>query len=202
MQRRARNVCRSRGIQFCSLLLVLLIFPARQVAAASQERTEDKSWSLLGGYGYSQPGWGLTTVRVETLDLVPRYDLKLTGTLGSSWYQGFHSLLLEAPLHLVVSPDVAPMFGLNFLASYCFTASERHRPYILAGGGPVYSTADIEGMGAELNGNYQFGLGWKYRRDNGQDLLFEYRFHHISNAGTEDPNEPLNSNKFLIGTTF
>lgn len=187
---------------FCSMLLVMLMFMAQPAAAASPAPAEDNHWAVLTGYGYCQPGWGLTKVRVETLDLILRRDLVLTDTLGSSWYRGYHSLLLEAPLYMVITPDVAPMFGLNFLANYTFTAAERHRPYIFAGGGPVYNTADIPGMGSDLNGNYQFGLGWKYRLNGDRDLLFEYRFHHISNAGTKDPNDPLNSNKFMIGITF
>jgi hypothetical protein len=32
--------------------------------------------------------------------------------------------------------------------------------------------------------------------------MAEYRYHHVSNAGTAEPNEPLNSSKCLIGVTF
>ena len=94
------------------------------------------------------------------------------------------------------------MIGLNFLASYTFTANEKWRPYIFGGGGPVYSFADIPGMGADLNGNYQFGIGLEYDMSIEHHLLFEYRYHHISNAGSENPNDPLNSCKLLIGVTF
>jgi hypothetical protein len=30
-------------------------------------------------------------------------------------------------------------------------------------------------------------------------LSLEYRYHHVSNAGTARPNEPLNSSKILLG---
>ncbi len=203
MQRFTSTFCRSTDNRLCSILFVVLIFLAQPAAAAlPAPAAEGNSWALLTGYGYSQPGWGRTKIRVETLDLIARHEVVLTDTLGSSWYQGYHSLLLEVPLHLVLSPDVAPMFALNFLANYTFTASERHHPYVFAGGGPVYNTADIPGMGADLNGNYQFGVGWKYKMNSEHALLFEYRYHHISNADTEEPNDPLNSNKFLVGITF
>ena len=94
------------------------------------------------------------------------------------------------------------MIGINFLANYTFTANEQWQPYIFGGGGPVYIFADIPGMGSNLNGNFQFGIGLGYSLNKKNRLLFEVRYHHISNAGTADPNEPLNSSKFILGITF
>ncbi|MBE0582867.1 MAG: acyloxyacyl hydrolase [Desulfofustis sp.] len=182
-----------------TLVTVLIVAsPCRAVAFD----TANDSWWVLGGYGQSVPGWGKTTERVETIDLVIRYNHLIFDEIGNDWYQGFHSILVELPVHLVVSPDESAMVGVNFLAAYTFTADERWRPYLFAGGGPVYSFADIPGMGADLNGNYQGGVGLEYQLDDQQRLLVELRYHHISNAGSEDPNVPLNSGKFLIGVRF
>jgi hypothetical protein len=164
--------------------------------------TSKDSWAIIGGYGQSFPGWGQTTQRVETIDLVFRHNHMIFDDLGSGWYQGFHSILLELPIHFVVSPDVSAMIGLNFLASYTFTANKEWRPYLFGGGGPVYSFADIPGMGAAWNGNYQFGIGLEYDMEKEHNLLLEMRYHHISNAGAKEPNDPLNSCKILIGITF
>lgn len=164
--------------------------------------TSKGSFAALGGYGQSFPGWGQTTQRVETVDLVFRYNHMIFDDIGSGWYQGFHSLLLELPVHFVVSPDESAMVGVNFLASYTFTANEQWQPYLFGGGGPVYVFADIPGMGARWNGNYQFGIGLEHPIDVQHHLLFELRYHHISNAGTEESNEPLNSCKVLMGITF
>ena len=164
--------------------------------------TSSDTLAILGGYGQSFPGWGQTSQRVETLDLIPRYNHHIIDDIGSGWYRGFHSILLELPVSLVISPDVSSMIGMNFLACYTFTASQEFQPYLLGGGGPVYSFANIPGMGAELNGNYQFGMGMKYKMDQSHDFLFEIRYHHISNGGSEEPNDPLNSCKLLCGVTF
>jgi len=189
----------------CSLVLFLVItvfvFPIRPAPAALFDTSED-SYGILGGYGQSIPGWGQTTQRVETLDIVPRYNHIIFADLGSGWYRGFHSILLELPFHFVFTPDDSAMVGINFLACYTFTSGNTMRPYVFGGGGPVYSFADIPGMGAELNGNYQFGLGLEYILDRNYNLLLELRYHHISNGGSEEPNVPLNSIKFLIGLTF
>jgi hypothetical protein len=183
------------------LLLSCIVFQANAAHGAGLDTSKD-SWVVLGGYGQSIPGWGQTSQRVETIDLVPRYSHIIFDNLGSGWFQGFHSILVEVPFHWVVSPDDSAMIGMNFLACYTFTADRIVHPYLFAGGGPVYSFADIPGMGAELNGNYQFGIGMEYGLSPHQALLFEMRYHHISNGGSEEPNDPLNSVKVLLGVTF
>jgi len=182
----------------CCGLLVALIMSAGQAKAADQTC----AWSVLAGYGTSHPDWGKTKIRVETIDLVLRYDHVLIKDIGSSWYQGYHSLLLELPVHLIVNPDVSPMIGANFLACYTFTAKDQYLPYIFAGGGPLYTNADIPGMGSHWNGNYQFGAGFRYKINIRHEVMFEFRFHHVSNGGQKDPNDPLNSTKCLAGFTF
>ena len=164
--------------------------------------TSQDTKALLGGYGQSLPGWGRTTERVQTIDFVPRYSHMTIDGLGSGWYRGYHSTLIELPVHFVTSPDVSSMIGVNFLACYTFTANEQWRPYIFGGGGPVYSFADVPGMGAKWNGNYQFAIGLEHSYTSTQSLLLEVRYHHISNAGTAEPNVPLNSIKLLVGLTF
>ena len=188
------------ALPFAFALALLLAQPT--AAQAFLDDTSQDSWAALTGYGQSIPGWGQTTERVETIDLVPRYSHVVFADLGSGWYQGFHSTLVELPLHLTVNPEVSAMVGLNLLACYTFTASEQWRPYIFGGGGPLYSFADIPGMGADWNGNYQFALGLEHPIAEQRALLFELRYHHVSNAGSADPNVPLNSIKFMVGLRF
>ena len=164
--------------------------------------TSRDSWELLVGYGESYPGWGLTTERVSTIDVTPRYSHLTIDHLGWGWLRGQHWTLVELPVSAVVSPDTSAMVGGNLLAAYRFTASDTWQPYIFGGGGLIYSFADIKGMGAELNGNYQFAVGLERHLDQGRALLAEIRFHHVSNAGTRDPNVPLNGLKFMVGFRF
>lgn len=195
----------SRG---CLLIVImcacLLGSPGTGLTAAADGEAHGKlgSWSVLGGYGITHPGMGKTRTWVETVDLIFRHERVLIDEIGSSWYQGRHSLLVELPIHLVVDPVVEPMVGVNFLACWTFTAKKDMMPYLFGGGGPLYTDADIPGMGAHLNGNYQLGGGLRYKIRGDRYLKFEYRFHHISNGGRKDPNDPLNSSKLLIGITF
>ncbi len=190
------------AIFFLVFLLTSQIIMRTDSADAAAIDTSKDTWAVLGGYGQSFPGWGQTTQRVETIDLVPRYNHVIFDDIGSGWYRGFHSILIEVPVHFVVSPDTSAMIGMNFLACYTFTADQKIHPYLFGGGGPVYSFADVPGMGAELNGNYQFGIGLEYEMAKNYNLLLEMRYHHISNGGSEEPNDPLNSCKLLVGVTF
>ncbi len=194
-----------RTVTLWSLLLisflVSVLYPIHSAEAEGYDTSND-TWAVIGGYGQSVPGWGQTTQRVETLDFIPRYNHVIFDNIGSGWYQGYHSILLEIPVSFVVSPDVSTIVGVNFLAAYTFTAVRSWSPYIFGGGGPVYSFADIPGMGADFNGNYQFGIGLQYAWQKEHNLLFELRYHHISNGGSKEPNDPLNSCKLLFGVTF
>lgn len=172
---------------------------AQQTTPVSNSPEVKSHWTLLAGYGVTHKGMGETRAHVETADFILRYGRFLTDEVGRSWYRSRHEIMIEAPLHLVVDPDVSPMVGVNFLACWAFTASKQVIPYFFAGGGLLYTEAKIPGLGSNLNGNYQSGTGIRYKTENGLQFNIEYRLHHISNAGTNDPNAPLNSSKILLG---
>lgn len=202
MSIRQYSVCGKVSCRYLLVIFFTCTFSQTYPVHADVFDISKDNWAVIGGYGQSVPKWGQTTQRVKTIDLIPRYNHLIFDNVGSDWYQGFHSLLLEVPLSLVVSPDVSAMLAMNFLASYTFTANWQWHPYLFGGGGPVYNFADIPGMGSNLNGNYQCGIGLKYHMNKNNKLLFEFRYHHISNAGSKKPNDPLNSCKFLLGVTF
>lgn len=158
--------------------------------------------SVLGGYGVTHKGLGKTKQEVHVLDLIFQYDRVLLWDVGSSWYKGHHSLVLELPLTLVLDPDVNGMVGVNVIGAWTFDSSDTLQPYFFGGGGLLYNNADIPGMGSDINGNWQFGAGVRYKLEKRNWLKIEYRFHHISNTGAKDPNDPLNSSKILLGLTF
>jgi len=187
------------------IVLSLLLFGSPATVTSVEAEFLDTSkdnLAIIGGYGQSIPGWGQTNQRVETLDVITRYNHRIFDNIGSDWYRGYHSILIEVPVSFVVRPEVSTMVGVSFLASYTFTSGQQWQPYLFGGGGPVYSFADIPGMGSELNGNYQFGIGIKHNWHKTHQLLFELRYHHISNGGSEEPNAPLNSIKILFGLAF
>lgn len=160
-------------------------------------------FGVLTGYGTSHKGFGATEHQVQTWDLIPRWGWFMSGELGrGSWYQGRHETVFELPLHLAVSHGGRGMVGLYALAHWRFTSLYRLAPYVFAGGGPVYVDLGLPTMGTRFCFSYQGGTGVQYFLDKSTALDTQYRYHHISNAGTASPNEPLNSSKFLFGMSF
>jgi hypothetical protein len=192
-------------VRLCQTLSLLLLFPVAYARAQEEDPDarpgKQSRWTVLAGYGVTHTGIGNTRAHVETADFILRFSRDLTRDLGRSWYRSRHGFMVELPFHVVVDPDLAPMLGINLLGSWMFTASERVRPYLFGGGGFLYTDAEIPGLGSRYNGNYQAGAGTLYRLGPEYSLNVEYRYHHVSNLDTVEPNDPLNSSKFLIGLT-
>jgi len=197
----------NRTVLLSAMIILLLTLFSSAVSHAQDDKTLGFSnakshWTVLGGYGNTHTNFGDTQDRVQEFDLILQYGHFLTKEAGRSWYKVRHEIMLELPFSAVFHPHGAIMAGINLLACWDFTASEKIVPYVFAGGGLVYTNLGLDGMGRELNGNYQTGTGIHYLMDKHTILNFGYRLHHISNANTADPNEPLNSSKFLIGISF
>ncbi len=165
--------------------------------------TAKREFAFLTGYGISHRNFGKTRTQVQTWDAIARYGHFLSDDMGKGhWYQGRHELLVELPYHLAVDHNARSMVGGYLLGSWKFTGFERLAPYVFAGGGLLYVDLELPTMGSRLNFSYQGGIGLQYFVRQDVALMTEYRYHHISNAGTASPNEPLNSSKVLIGMSF
>ncbi len=162
-------------------------------------------FAFLTGYGITHEGIGSTDNQVQTFDAILRFGRFLSDELGKgSWYQGRHEVFVELPLHVAVDHDGRIMTGAYLLGSYKFTALARRQlfPYVFGGGGVLYVDLGLPKMGSRLDFNYQGGTGIQYLLRKDTALLAEYRYHHVSNANIAQPNEALNSSKFLIGVSF
>ena len=190
-----------RILLFAALAALLLPSPAALADDTVDLKSAKYEYSLLSGYGITHRGFGDTHTQVQTFDSIGRFGWFLSKELGSGWYKGRHQLLVELPVHLVVDPKVSPMVGGYLLGSWKFTSLENWAPYVFAGGGILYVDLGLPTMGSRLDFSYQGGTGVQYFIRKDLALSLEYRYHHISNAGTATPNEPLNSSKILLGVS-
>lgn len=187
-----------------ALLMMIFMLPLCAVADDTQAVGQaEGEYAFLTGYGITHRGFGDTRTQVQTFDMILRYGRFLSSEVGKGhWYQGRHELLLELPYHLAVDHGGRSMAGGYILGSWKFTAPEHLVPYVFAGGGILFVDLGLPTMGTRLDFSYQGGTGVQYFIRKDLALMAEYRYHHVSNAGTAEPNEPLNSSKFLIGVSF
>ena len=179
------------------MLFLTTVSSARADSIVSRAKGE---LGILTGYGSSFSGFGETRHTVQTWDTILRAGFFLSDELGKgSWYQGRHQILLELPYHLAFDHDGRSMVGGYGLGHWRFTALDKAVPYVFAGGGVLFVDLGLPTMGTKLCFSYQGGTGLQYPIGDATMLNLEYRYHHISNAGTANPNEPLNSNKLLLG---
>ena len=182
--------------------LIVLLFPLN-TRADNVASTAKGEFGFLTGYGSSFVGFGTTRHQVQTWDAILRAGFFLSDEVGKdSWYQGRHEILLELPYHLAVDHGGRSMVGGYMLGHWRFTSLDNFVPYVLAGGGPLFVDLGLPTMGTKLCFSYQGGTGLQYLIDKNTAVSLEYRYHHISNAGTASPNEPINSNKILMGISF
>jgi lipid A 3-O-deacylase len=193
---------RHASVGSAMLLTVLCIATAAFGADNRIGRTAKTEFAILSGYGITHRGFGATRSQVQTFDTIARFGYFLSDDIGSGWYKGRHQLLLELPLHLVVDPKISPMTGGYVFGCWKFTSLEEFIPYVFAGGGVLYVDLGLPTMGSRLDFSYQGGTGLQYFIAKNTAISLEYRYHHISNAGTATPNEPLNSSKVLLGISF
>jgi hypothetical protein len=197
---------RLKGHHMKSLLVAVLLTLLSATTGLALERNITTAVSEFGGltgYGITHRYFGATRTEVQTWDVIPRFGWFLSDEVGKdSWYQGRHELLLELPYHMAVDHGGRSMVGGYALGSWKFTGLMRTAPYVFAGGGPLYVDLGLPTMGTRLCFSYQGGTGLQYFLKNNMAVTMEYRYHHISNAGTATPNEPLNSSKFLFGMSF
>ncbi len=180
-----------------ALLTLSMTLPAAAETPLSKATGE---YGILTGYGITHKYFGATRTQVQTWDVIARFGRFLSDEVGGgNWYQGRHELLVELPYHMAVDHDGRSMVGGYLLGSWRFTGLKNPLPYVFAGGGPLYVDLGLPTMGTKLCFSYQGGTGLQYFMNRKTALNLEYRYHHISNAGTAEPNEPLNSSKILLG---
>ncbi len=183
-----------------SLLSAAAVARGEEADTITSARNE---YAFLTGYGITHRYFGATRTQVQTWDAIARWGHFLSDEAGKgSWYQGRHELLVELPYHMAVDHDARSMVGGYLLGSWKFTGLEGIYPYVFAGGGVLFVDTRLPTMGTKLDFSYQGGTGVQYFLRKDAALMLEYRYHHISNAGTAEPNEPLNSSKILVGLSL
>jgi len=121
---------------------------------------------------------------------------------GDDWYRGSFDLVAEGEFIKSFEPNDGFTAGMAFLVRYNFRSWMRFVPYALAGAGVGYLDFDLVDQEDGLIFYPQIGLGFHYFLTDRVAVNTSLRLHHMSNAGTDMPNNGINSGLVLVGFTF
>ncbi|MDF0667514.1 MAG: acyloxyacyl hydrolase [Nitrospira sp.] len=133
----------------------------------------------------------------------PSWQIELTDPIGSKWWSGSIALGAELAVLGITQPTGAYGIGFTPKVGYTFASFGRVKPYLEAGGGPIWTNFD--GRIPEQGSNFNFlawgGGGVTYDLTERWALNAGVRFSHISNAGTANPNAGVNYLLPFVGVT-
>lgn len=136
--------------------------------------------------------------------VLPSWTVTLTEPIGSGWYQGQLALGAEIVAFHTNEPITAYSAGFTPKLIYTSTAFGRMRPFLEAGGGPLWT--DLGGRVPEQPGQFNFlvwgGAGCSYQMTHTWTIDAGYRVMHISNGGTRSPNSGLNFGLPFLGLSY
>ncbi|MFQ5658439.1 MAG: acyloxyacyl hydrolase [Candidatus Methylomirabilales bacterium] len=172
--------------------------PARLFGSGKQEI------ALAAGYAFDISGGTESEIEdIQYAFLAPRWGIGITDPLGgNAWYRGNVELLGEGQFFFETEPTGGFAGGIAVLFRYNFLPDGKFIPFVEAGAGILGLDFDVAGQRDGFNFSPQGGLGFHYFVSERTALTGEWRFLHISNAGTRDPNDGINSSLFLLGVSF
>ncbi|MGH7381211.1 MAG: acyloxyacyl hydrolase [Candidatus Methylomirabilales bacterium] len=140
---------------------------------------------------------------VKYVYVAPRWGIGISDPLGGdAWYRGNFELLVEGAFYIPFEPTDGFGGGISAIFRYNFLPKGLLIPFVEVGPGILITDFGLEDRADGFNFTFQTGLGFHFFLAERTALTAEARFHHISNAGIDDPNRGLNSVMVLIGVTI
>ncbi len=192
-------------------IVIVLVF-GLSMAAPSTHAAESAPRITIGTQevgltaGYLLPHRLTTdhTTKQQGPALMPSWMITLTEPVGNGWYRGQVSLGAEMVYLQFREPLLTHGIGVTPKVKYTFVAHGRLRPYVEFAGGPFWT--DLGGRIPEESSQFNFvltaGVGLSFFITPQSAVNVGYRFHHISNAGTQYPNLGLNASLPFAGFSF
>ena len=171
-------------------------------------RRGDMELAISVGYA-----WGFRVGRpnaqledVEILFLAPRWGIAVGDRRAiGRWYETRAQILVEGTFLWETRPKSGSALGVALMLRIIALAPRASTglvPFISIGAGIVALDFDLIDQDDGLNFTPQVGIGLRHMLTEGSSLELEWRYHHISNAGTHPPNHGINTNMLLLGTSI
>ena len=190
-----------------TISIVALLLAAAPAWAFDAEQTFKKGTFVLSGEGAY--GWQTNLERKRAATYVEFYDagvrfslLPLDTIARSSFLYGALEVGLEPLYQHYTTPKQAFWAGLAAVFRYHLLGLGRVVPYVELGGGAGGTDLEV----GEINSTLAFlvfgGLGASIFVSNKTALYVGYRYQHVSNGNTSQPNRGFESNVGVAGISF
>lgn len=155
------------------------------------------------GSGYDKGNMKFTQATYKAVSVYLRFGFDISPVLGMRHNNGTLQFAFEPFCNPVSSPGSGVETGLNVFLRYLYPLSSSVKLVSEIGSGPVYLSIDSKEQGrAGFNFLNQFGLGGRVDIAENRAITFGYRYRHISNAGTSQPNRGINTNAVVLSHSW
>ncbi len=179
-----------------SVILMFLTIASLQADEGPLSVKGTKQFGINVGYGYSFS----SNRDIRFANFFPYFGYVFTDPVGKGWYRGTVEGIIEGAFSYVFKEQKRYCTGVTFMGRYNFLSNnENWRPYLQAGFGMVGTNLKMHNFDSNFNFTSNAAAGIQYFWNPCNAVNFEWRFQHISNAGTSSGNAGLNLNTFLIG---
>ena len=209
--------CWKRAAVLATIVMTLYAVDARSCLAGGPSDSEASAtpqvvtglakgtWelSLATGYTYSFRRTDSHTTKLRGIPVILGGGIVATDPIGQSWYRGQVTVGAEAEFIQYTEPLATYLTAFTPTIKYVFLTEGRLRPYVEAGAGIVWTDLGgrIPEKGSQFNFNLQAGGGLSFLLTPASSLNLSYRFQHVSNAGTAEPNQGIDAGVVLIGVS-
>lgn len=179
--------------------MVCALIPAKLNAAPSETRQCIHLDEIAIGSGYA---WGHLKFTDADINAVPaylRFGFDISSVVGMKKCNGTLQLAVEPFCNPVSKLTSGVESGVNVFLRYLHPITPTIKLLSEIGTGPMYlsvSTAE-QGKGG-FNFLNQLGLGAQIAISDRSAITVGYRFRHLSNAGTSQPNSGINTNAMVL----
>ncbi len=195
-----------RGWGWAVMAAAAVLSLARPVPAYDPEETFARGTKVFGlqvGGGASNNVEGHRTVSdISFVTETPRFSYLFFAPFGSGFFRSAFEPGLEGWFQQYVSPSGATANGLKITGRYHLLGLGRVVPYVEGTAGAGGTSLRV----AEINSTFTFvleaGAGLSFFVTDRLALNAGYRFQHISNGHTSDPNRGFNSDSGVVGVSY
>jgi len=196
-----------------TLFVFLVLFFSSYISKSHADHSTAERFGDGKIYAGLQGGWGKAFSlgiagegdgrHVEYAAILPQLGIGLSDAVANdSWYRGNLDAVFQGEFLVGYQPNSGYSAGLSLLLRYNFLSSKQWVPYVEIGGGIGVLDFDLKDQTDGLIFYPQAGLGMHYFATDNLSLDLGWRFHHMSNANSELPNNSINASLVLFGFSW